>query len=67
MPWMAALDVWACGGVIVVVVLRISLQLRGHDDDNNEGYLRANEVSNKIDDTHVENRFGYLQRGTLTS
>ena len=41
MPWMAALDVWACGGVVIVVILSISLQLGGHDD---EGSPREREV-----------------------
>lgn len=41
MPWMAALDVRACGGVVIVVILSISLQLGGHDD---EGSPREGEV-----------------------
>ena len=41
MAWMATLDVWTCGWVIIVVVLGIGLQLRGHDD---EGDTRVYEL-----------------------
>ena len=33
MSWMAALDIRAGSRVFIVVVLRIGLQLRGHNDE----------------------------------
>ena len=34
MARMAALDIRACGWIFVVVVLRIGLHFRGHDDES---------------------------------
>ena len=51
MSWMAALNIRACGGVFIVVVLRIGLQLRGHDD---EGDWEVYELGNTDSMVHMK-------------